>query len=197
VGKIVNFDQLLVPIIKLVAPLFFNKKYLCGRHFDKSTIGWTWVLRGIIWQKIFGFNRHVPWPVSPFIVISNPNNIEFDVDNLDNFNLSFGNYFQNFKGMIIIGKGTYIAPNVGIITANHDPKNLECYSTVKNVTIGQNCWIGINSVLLPGVYLGDRTVVGAGSVVTKSFREGNCIIAGNPAKIIKKIETGGDNNVKY
>ena len=45
----------------------------------------------------------------------------------------------------------------------------------------------MNSVVLPGVKLGDHTVVGAGSIVTKSFPEGYCVIAGNPAKMIKKI----------
>ena len=45
----------------------------------------------------------------------------------------------------------------------------------------------MNSVILPNVILGDFTIVGAGSVVTKSFRDGYCIIAGNPAKIIKKL----------
>jgi acetyltransferase-like isoleucine patch superfamily enzyme len=46
----------------------------------------------------------------------------------------------------------------------------------------------MNAVILPGVTLGDHTIVGAGSVVTKSFENGNCVIAGNPAKIIKNLE---------
>lgn len=57
----------------------------------------------------------------------------------------------------------------------------------KDVVIGSNCWIGMNAVILPGVVLGDRTIVGAGGIVTKSFPNGHCIIAGNPAKIIRTI----------
>ncbi len=182
---VINF--FLVPFIKVISPLFFDKKYLKGRHFENNFIGWHWVARSIIWQKIFGFNRYIPWPVSPFIVISNANNIVFDVDNIDNFQ-QFGNYFQNFYGKIFIGKGTYIAPNVGIITVNHDLRNLDEYLEPKDVIIGKNCWIGMNSVILPGAVLGDKTIVGAGSIVTKSFPEGNCIIAGNPANILKKFE---------
>ena len=48
--------------------------------------------------------------------------------------------------------------------------------------------IGMNPVILPGVTLGPKTVVGAGSVVTKPFPEGHCIIAGNPARVIRKLE---------
>jgi acetyltransferase-like isoleucine patch superfamily enzyme len=98
-----------------------------------------------------------------------------------------GNYFQCFKGSIYIGKGSRIAQNTGIITVNHNVHNLNLYDDGKDVILGKDCWIGMNAVILPGVVLGDKTIVGAGSVVTKSFPEGNCIIAGNPAKIIRKI----------
>ena len=46
----------------------------------------------------------------------------------------------------------------------------------------------MGAIILPGVHLGKRIIVGAGSVVTKSFPEGFCIIAGNPAKVIRKLE---------
>ena len=45
----------------------------------------------------------------------------------------------------------------------------------------------MGSIILPGVVLGDYTIVGAGSVVTKSFKDGYCVIGGNPAKIIKRL----------
>ncbi|HDJ1512593.1 TPA: type 8 capsular polysaccharide synthesis protein Cap8J, partial [Staphylococcus aureus] len=72
-------------------------------------------------------------------------------------------------------------------TANHNIKNLKSHAPGEDVKIGNYSWIGMNSVILPGVELGEHTIVGAGSVVTKSFPEGNVVIGGNPAKVIKKI----------
>jgi acetyltransferase-like isoleucine patch superfamily enzyme len=175
-----------LPFLRFFSSFFFNKKYLTGKYFDQSLLGWRWVLRSIIWQKIFGFNRHIPWPVSPFIIISNPRNIEFDNNDINNFQ-TYGNYFQNFEGKIRIGAGTYIAPNVGLITVNHDMHDPDLYQKGEDIILGKKCWVGMNTVILPGVILGDHTVVGAGSVVTHSFPEGQVVIAGNPATIIKKI----------
>ncbi len=58
----------------------------------------------------------------------------------------------------------------------------------ENVVLGDGVWIGMNSMVLPGVELGPHTVVGAGSVVTRSFSEGYCVIGGNLAKEIKKLD---------
>jgi acetyltransferase-like isoleucine patch superfamily enzyme len=55
------------------------------------------------------------------------------------------------------------------------------------IIIGRFCWMGMGAVILPGVSLGDFTIVGAGAIVTVSFPEGHCVIAGNPARVIKQL----------
>ena len=135
--------------------------------------------------KKYNINQTVPWPVSSQIRIINPSNIIFDPDDLNNFQ-GFGNYFQAI-GKITIGRGTYIAPNVGLITSNHNLEDLDKHDPPKPIYLGEKCWIGMNSMILPGVTLGPHTIVGAGSVVIDSFEKGNCVIAGNPAKIVKKL----------
>ena len=100
--------------------------------------------------------------------------------------LSANSYIQGI-GKIYIGDYTIIAPNVGIISANHDIYDYRVHKK-SEVVIGRYCWIGMNCVVLPGVTLGDHTIVAAGSVVTQSFPEGYCVLAGNPATILKKID---------
>lgn len=174
-------------IKKYIVKLFYDKKYLKGKYFlSDDSRGWNFAFQSILFQKILRCNSAVPWPMSYKSKICNYRNIVFDVDDINNFQ-SPGCYFQNFNAQIYIGKNTYIAPNVGLITANHDIYNLDNHVEGKDIILGKNCWIGMNSIILPGVKLGDRTIVGAGAVVTKSFEEGNVIIGGNPAKIIRKI----------
>lgn len=178
--------QISINVIRLVMSVFFDARYLKGRWFENTFMGVKWCLRSILWQRIIGINRSCRFPVSPFSKVSINGNIIFDPDDLDNFQ-GRGNYYQCEHATIYIGKGSYIAQNVGIITANHDFENLEMHSEGKDVHIGEKCWIGMNSVILPGVVLGDSIIVGAGSVVTKSFPEGHCVIVGNPAHKIKDL----------
>ncbi len=174
-------------IAQFIGLLFYDSKYLRGKDFGrhKYTNGWRWVMHNVFMQKIIGINRYIPYPVSFRMTVMNYENIEFDIDDLSNFQ-KVGSYFQAAADAhIYIGKGTYIAGNVGIITANHDLENLDLPTPGKDVRIGEKCWIGMNCMILPGVELGKHTIVGAGSVVTKSFPQGNCVIAGNPGKCIK------------
>lgn len=80
---------------------------------------------------------------------------------------------------IHVGAYTYVAFGARILT--HDmTRRLKTHTHV-----GENCFIGGNSLVLPGVRIGNGCIVGAGSVVTKSVPD-NCIVAGNPAKIIRR-----------
>lgn len=174
---------------QLVGVCFYSTKYLRGKEFSsyKYTPGWRYIMECFFVQKILGYQRHIPYPVSFRMQVMNWENIHFHVDDITNFQ-KCGSYFQAASDAhIYIGHWTCIAANVGIITANHDINDLSKAAPGRDVTIGEHCWIGMNSVILPGVTLGNHTIVGAGSIVTKSFPEGNCIIAGNPAKILKTL----------
>ena len=93
------------------------------------------------------------------------------------------------RGGITIGSGVFIAPKVNLVTLNHDqdPENRSA-TIAKPVVINDNVWIGIGATICPGVTVGRGSIVAAGAVVTKDVPE-NTVVGGNPAKIIKTIET--------
>lgn len=171
---------------KIALRPFFSAPSMSGRYFDHHLTGYIWALKAIWQRNILRLAKPLPFPANHSVWVSNPANLVFHPDDLHNFQ-SFGIYLQNFSGKIVIGRGTYIAPNVGIITANHNPNRLDEHLSGANVELAENCWIGMNAVILPGVTLGPNTIVGAGSVVTKSFLTGHCIIAGNPARHIRDL----------
>jgi acetyltransferase-like isoleucine patch superfamily enzyme len=144
----------------------------------------TWSVRilNFIFQKIFGCNREIPFMVHFTSIVSGQITIGKDVARY--FVNSGGCYIQGING-IVIGDCTMFAPGVKIISANHNKNDFMKHDPGKPIIIGNNCWIGANAVILPGVELGDNVIVGAGSVVSKSF-ESNQIIAGVPAIVISK-----------
>lgn len=93
---------------------------------------------------------------------------------------------------IHLHKNVLLSPNVYISDHRHQYEDTEIpvrkqpVSKIKPIEIGENTWIGINSCLLPGASLGKNCVVGANSVVNRSFPD-NSVLAGSPAKIIKKL----------
>ena len=111
------------------------------------------------------------------------------------YNIHVGNNFYAGYNCVMldyaeikIGDNCLIGPNVGIYTTGHNLGPEERYKTgfAEPIKIGNNVWIGGNTCIMPGVIIGDNSVIGAGSVVTKDIPSG-VIAAGNPCKVIREI----------
>lgn len=111
-------------------------------------------------------------------------------------NISVGeNFFANFnftvldEAQVIIGDNAFIGPNVGIFTPCHpiqpEERNLGTEWSLP-VTIGNNCWIGGNVTIIPGVTIGDNVTIGAGSVVVHDIPS-NTVAVGNPCRVVRDI----------
>ena len=90
---------------------------------------------------------------------------------------------------IYVGDYTMFGPHVTVATAGHPilPELREKqYQYNMPVRIGRNCWIGAGAIILPGVTIGDDTVVGAGSVVTRDLPEG-VVAVGNPCRVLRPV----------
>lgn len=108
----------------------------------------------------------------------------------------FGNFvYANFNLTLVddthiyVGDYTMFAPNVVIATAGHPilPELREKqYQFNASVKIGRNCWLGAGVIVLPGVTIGDNSVIGAGSVVTKDI-PANVVAVGNPCRVLRTI----------
>lgn len=103
--------------------------------------------------------------------------------------------FMNFNCIILdvaevrIGSRTMFGPAVQVYTATHPIDHIERASgreLGKSIIIGEDVWIGGNATICPGVSIGDRSVIGAGSVVTRDIPAG-VFAAGNPCRVVKEI----------
>ena len=173
------FRLIIVLITKL--PYF---KFIRETQDYQNTINFNLWFNQKIWN--LGNNKAAYWPVHYTSQVYDVENILVGIDAYPG--IMKGCYIQG-RGGITIGDYTQIAPNVIIVSANHD-----VYDSRKHieapVKIGKYCWLGAGAKIMPGVELGDWTIVGAGAVVTKSFAEGYCIIAGMPAIMIKELDKG-------
>lgn len=93
----------------------------------------------------------------------------------------------NPKG-IYIGKDSVITTGVVILTHNY----VEGHGVYVDTKVGENVFIGVNSILLPGITINNNVIIGAGSVVTRDVPS-NCIVGGNPAKILRENVKIGKN----
>lgn len=150
----------------------------------RKDVGFGFYLADFLFRKLLRQNAGVKWAVHYTSTIHSPQNIKCGINVFPGD--SPGVYINANNG-IDIGDYTNIGPNVGLISANHDPIDNSIQVPAERIEIGRFCWLGMGAIVLPGVKLGDFTIVGAGAVVTKSFKEGYCVIAGNPARVIKQL----------
>jgi maltose O-acetyltransferase len=94
---------------------------------------------------------------------------------------------QTFPWLISIGDDCTLTYNVTILAHDASTKKYLNYTKIGAVTIGNRCFVGAGSIILPNVNIGNNVIIGAGSVVTHSIPD-NSVVAGNPAKIINNIQ---------
>jgi len=157
--------------------------FLGGEGFRNHNFGIILLVKHFFIQKILRINPRVGWPVHWTSKVISPNNIDKGTRCPG---LSMGCHIDGRNG-IVFGDNVWVGPRVTIVSMNHDVSNFKIYEECNPVVIGENCWLAANSVILPGVELGPHTIVAAGSVVNKNFPDGDQILAGVPAKVVKKI----------
>lgn len=136
-----------------------------------------------ILRKLFGKTKENFTIVSPFFCDYG-------------YNIEIGeNFFMNMDCVILdgakvkFGDNVFVAPHCGFYTAGHPldvERRINGLEYALPITVGNNVWIGAHVCVLPGVSIGDNTVIGAGSVVTKNI-PANVLAYGNPCKVIREI----------
>ncbi|MGA0241671.1 MAG: acyltransferase [Candidatus Marinamargulisbacteria bacterium] len=181
--KLLIYKPFIKPILTILCKLF----YPCINLRVYSDVSELKLFKYGFMQRVVGFNRRVPWPVHFTSTVTNDQNITCDFSNRSACPGFSPNCYIQAVNPIIIEENTRLGPGVTIIGANHNLHDLTKHTKSDPIHIQEGSWIGANATILPGVKLGKQTIVGAGSVVTKSFENGGLVIAGVPAKVIKCI----------
>jgi len=169
--------------------LIYNFLSIFGDGFADDFFTIRILLKHLVLQKIFRINAHVPWPVHWTTTVKHPEKIQRGT----RFpGYSVGCYLDGRNG-IILGQNVRIGPKVNLISMNHELNEYDQFVKTEPIVIGDNCWLGTGVTILPGVRLGNHVVCAAGAVVNKSFLEDNILLAGVPAKVVKRLPKYGKN----
>jgi len=165
--------------------LFKERQFVRSQLFQLNQIDPKRVkARNQIFKNIFG-KINGKFFIEPPFFCDYGYNIEIGVNFYANFNLTILD-----SAKVIIGDNAMIGPNVGIFSSTHpiDPElRIAGVKFAREIIIGDNVWIGGNSVINPGVKIGNNVIIGSGTVVTKDIPS-NMIAAGNPNRIIREIQ---------
>ncbi|OHW61973.1 galactoside O-acetyltransferase [Andreesenia angusta] len=146
-------------------------------------------LKKILYRKMNKVGKNVE--IRPFVTIVGTDNVEIgDNVTLRPFTSIYAENNENKR--VLIEKDVLIGPNVYMTTSNHEYRNpnkkiCEQGHRFDNIVVKEGAWIGYGCIILPGVTIGKHSVIGAGSVVTKSI-EDYSVAVGCPARVIKSIK---------
>ena len=170
---------------KIIKSIFYSFLHIFykGLNKDDGLYPLCTLYRYAFKQKIFGYNRRTPWPVHFTSQVKCAKKIQRGTKYPG---YAKGCYIDGRNG-IIFEDNVITGPHVSIISQNHSLTDFNTYIEGNPIIIRKNSWLSARCIILPEVELGEHTIVAAGAVVTKSFPDGNQIIGGNPAKLIKKI----------
>lgn len=161
-------------LINFFYPEYYRPKYGYSKYY-------ILFFHFLIPQKLLRLNPNTNWPIHFTSKVVDHQNIKKGVlcDPGDNLN----NYIQATNG-IIFGNNIELGPGVKIISSNHDNNNFRKNVKCNPIIIGNNVWIGANTIILPNVKIGNNVIIGAGSIVVKNIPS-DSIAVGNPCEVIK------------
>lgn len=152
------------------------------KRFNEAGVRETQLKRRIL-EELFGSTRGEFYIEQPFFCTYGYN-IHWGKNAYANYNLTILDC-----GKVEVGDNAMMGPGVQLLTACHpldkDERNAHIEFT-RPIKVGDNVWIGGGAIILPGVTIGENSVIGAGSVVTKDIPD-NVVAAGNPCKVIREI----------
>ena len=160
-------------------------KWALGRTLKlRSDVPLSFYVLDVLFRRVLRQNAGVRWAVHHTATIRSPQRLRAG---LGSFPGDSPGVYINADNGVEVGDFTNVGPQVGLLSANHDFINNAVQLAAPPLRIGRFCWLGMGAVVLPGVELGDFTVVGAGAVVTRSFPAGYCVLAGNPARLLREL----------
>lgn len=181
-----------------------KEKCLNGELYDGNYDESLLIERGICKDKCFEFNHTLPSDeqkqkeILATLIGKTKDNFTITAPFFCDYgyNIELGdNFYTNHNCVILdgakvtFGDNVFIAPNCCFSTAGHPidaEKRNQGLEYAYPITVGDDVWIGASVVVLPGVTIGNNSIIGAGSVVNKDIPEG-VIAVGNPCKILRKI----------
>ena len=169
----------------IVSKLQFLKPFFFWVYFfypKAKGINFVNLLYFFVFQKIFRINGSVPWPVHRTSRVLYYKRIQVGNNAAPGRN---GSCYIQARNGIKIGHNLRMGPSCGLISSNHNMDDYDRWNASNPIEIGDNVWLGMSVIVMPGVKIGSNVVIGANSLVTNDIPD-NSIAFGIPCKVVRE-----------